>query len=320
MQCVCLARFRENWVENKAACALAQDITMRSPPVDRREYRDELQWRRGKQGRCSFIRVVELPDKGKGVVASQDIPEGTLLVQERGLISFLYSGVYEKDVASIRRAYAVVDDRGKHILNELADVHLYRGCRTIEGIVFTNSCEVPCGKSCSMFQKMKRECCSSDVYQHFSRFNHACDPNVGWKIEKTSPHRLIMRTVRHVTCGEELCIDYGYEKWPFRCLCVGCSQVDDERWYASHRRVTSSLGGEQVLKSASLESACRVRLRCDDDRRGDAAAMDAAAAHGSGGVARMENTDDQAAVEEFGAIMAHMEAFRTKRWISLGRA
>lgn len=157
----------------------------------------------------------------------------------------MFTGDHEANVASIRSKYERLPEREQLTLSNLHDVHLYRGEKTIEGIVFTSNAAVKCGAWCSKFRERRQHtsdesacvCGSADMYPHFSRFNHRCTfPNVQWDTERQWPHRMRMWTLRDVRRGEELCISYrSTEELPFRCVCDDCKDSCFSAQYVEYR-------------------------------------------------------------------------------------
>lgn len=89
------------------------------------------------------------------------------------------------------------------------------------------------------------------LYQHSSYFNHSCEPNLHHYFNLAT-HEIIIRTIRKILPGEELCISYIdtgqptlyrrrelYEKYQFYCMCSKCCVEDPlDHWKCSQSQVT----------------------------------------------------------------------------------
>ncbi|CAG9988739.1 unnamed protein product [Clonostachys byssicola] len=161
-----------------------------------------------------------IPLKGIGLVALQDIPQGTLIIRERPLLvarpgapgaleDFLSSELKKLDKASQRQFLSLHNNfPGKH---------------PFAGIMKTNA--LPCGSGSEI----------GAVYPTICRINHSCLPNSQNTWNSDTKIETIF-AIRPIKCGEEITIMYDQggpstvrqaslkQSFGFKCSCVVCSQ------------------------------------------------------------------------------------------------
>ncbi|CAH0046640.1 unnamed protein product [Clonostachys solani] len=161
-----------------------------------------------------------IPLKGIGLVALQDIPQGTLIIQEKPLLvarpgapgtleAFLSSELKKLDKSSQRQFLSLHNNfPGKH---------------PFAGIMKTNA--LPCGSRSEI----------GAVYPTICRINHSCLPNSQNTWNSDTKIETIF-AIRPINCGEEITITYDQggpsavrraslkQSFGFQCSCVVCSQ------------------------------------------------------------------------------------------------
>ncbi|KAK2459653.1 hypothetical protein APHAL10511_008298 [Amanita phalloides] len=194
-------------------------------------------------GEASIFKVVDLPGKGKGLVATRDIKQGELLIREKPLFlvpSQLSSSptqfIWEK-VQSLIPA-----DRAAYMA--LSYVHLPKGAdpqkqpeEVALAIFQTNA--VSAGEGVGIFPRM-------------ARLNHGCAGSFNsvysWREDEGV---LVVHALKNISMGQELLTTYMNTKQPrtqrraylaehygFECSCSVCSLPEEES-RASDERLTA---------------------------------------------------------------------------------
>lgn len=205
---------------NKAHLALKPTEERKSKSPRRSQNHDILQKMYYKIQHSSMIE-----GKGQGAFATQDIPQGTIIMSEYPLLK-------SKDSSFPRGSYNALDKKSLEKFNKLYD-DCDGGKRdsTAPGIFHTNKFFISGDESA--------------VFEDISRINHSCKPNTEWSwVEDTG--RMEVVALRHIKCGEELHHSYiildDYKSvdarrqrlvsWEFFCRCERCLL---EAWQARYR-------------------------------------------------------------------------------------
>eukprot|EP00930_Biecheleria_cincta_P026903 TRINITY_DN18911_c0_g1_i2.p1 TRINITY_DN18911_c0_g1~~TRINITY_DN18911_c0_g1_i2.p1 ORF type:complete len:348 (+),score=66.93 TRINITY_DN18911_c0_g1_i2:77-1120(+) len=183
------------------------------------------------------LECVDIPGKGIGVLAKQEIPAGTLVM-------------LEKPVLQTRD-----ENRIEFLMNELSDdvkaevMKLHNDFSdepTTIGIFHTNSMACPSAGN-SDFDAPR------GLFLNMSRFNHSCSPNAmqSWIADRGE---MQLRAVRSISKGEEICICYidpssaweqrqqdFKENFGFLCRCPVCSAPS-----GSEERISSDRNRAQM--------------------------------------------------------------------------
>lgn len=190
-----------------------------------------------------------MPDKGKGCVATQDIPAGAVVFMEQALMRVRddaswadYIAAYEAlspdDKASVLELYGNfkqrIADSAEHELSQPRADGSYLLTRVKKhylDVIFkfdTNSFYME-DEDPDDDDKPG----TSGLFPRTSRFNHSCDPNLQYSVEWT-PGWWICKAKRDIRSGEELTIEYvprvwsvterteALSKWGFTCNCSAC--------------------------------------------------------------------------------------------------
>lgn len=201
-----------------------------------------------------YFKIEDIPGKGKGVVATQNISPGTCIFREPPLFttaSLTSAATQEKDLATILRSLPKDGQR--------AFLSLYNnnpGKEPLTNIVRTNAYPLGAGSNVGA------------IFPVIARFNHACRPNVQHAWNKS----LGMETcyvIRPVKPGDELTLSYHAggpstkrrtelkTYFGFDCACEMCSMPPDQL----------AISDERLTRAQKLDAAIgdpkRVRLLPD---------------------------------------------------------
>ncbi|ORY09142.1 hypothetical protein BCR34DRAFT_589506 [Clohesyomyces aquaticus] len=174
--------------------------------------------------------VEDVPGKGKGLIAAEDIPMGTRIISEKPIID---SGQDVADMEQLQiRICQQVSSLGQEQQREFLSMeNIYPYSNTAErlrGIFRTNA--LPIGPDLA----------TGGIFFKACRINHACDCNAV-NFWNGNIKQLTIRAVRDIRKGEEITISYlpGYrnrqlrqeELWKnfkFMCSCRLCSLPPDQ--------------------------------------------------------------------------------------------
>mmetsp|Transcript_72746 Transcript_72746/g.236248 ORF Transcript_72746/g.236248 Transcript_72746/m.236248 type:complete len:393 (-) Transcript_72746:501-1679(-) len=182
--------------------------------------------------RTDCFEIVEVPNKGKGVVATRDIEKGEPIVVEHPVVSFIdaeRSGLQSKVRRSVSGEQLQLKEEqlspiAKALVFELHDRYAVDGKeKTLEGIVSTNA-----------FQGDDNQY-ATNLLLVISRFNCSCKANASanWRSQEK---RQAVYATRRIAKGEEICISYldtkqastevrrAYleKKYGYTCMCESC--------------------------------------------------------------------------------------------------
>ncbi|GAA5851414.1 hypothetical protein JCM5353_006869 [Sporobolomyces roseus] len=169
--------------------------------------------------------VVDVPGKGKGIVALRDLEEGDLLFSEKPVVVVdrnLQLSVPEM-VSYLDRQVSSLSEEDSKAFNQLAIAPPAKSEATSYGIAMTNGISIETGPS------------EGGVFLLASRLNHSCRPSVAWRWD-SKEEKLRVQLVRSVKKGEELTVSYTpameqsgprratlQRRYGFDCDCEVCS-------------------------------------------------------------------------------------------------
>ncbi|PSN63744.1 SET domain-containing protein [Corynespora cassiicola Philippines] len=174
--------------------------------------------------------VEDVPGKGKGLIATKDIPKGTRIISE---IPIITSGQDTPDMEQLgiriyQQLRSLSEDQRREFLS-MSNVYTYTN--TIEryrGIFRTNA--LPTGPCLDI----------GGVFLITCRINHACDANAV-NFWNDNLNKITIHAVRDICKGEEIAISYSKysrnrqarqkelrENFKFTCLCQLCSLPPDQ--------------------------------------------------------------------------------------------
>ena len=169
----------------------------------------------------SPFEITEVPSKGLGAVATRDIKEGEVVVEERPPITYVDGPDWER---KIQEQFEALPAKTQEALMRLHDVN---EDKTLTGIFNTNS--IGCYS----------ETLDGSLCVVVSRFNHSCLPNCEqfWDDELFRQKLFACQDIRK---GEELCFSYVEpflsfgqrsrifeERYAFQCRCPACTTSTD---------------------------------------------------------------------------------------------
>lgn len=176
--------------------------------------------RRGRWARRaaeSPFEIKEVPSKGLGAVATRDIGEGELVVEERPSITFVDLPDWE---GKIQEQFEMLPAKTQEALMELHDID---ESKSLTGVFNTNS--IGCYS----------ESLDGSLCVVVSRFNHSCLPNCE-QFWDDDMFRQKLFACRDISKGEELCFSYVEpflslaerqqifrQRYAFHCRCPACT-------------------------------------------------------------------------------------------------
>eukprot|EP00759_Apiculatamorpha_spiralis_P000763 PhF_6_TR1034/c0_g1_i1/m.2100/K21053/ade; adenine deaminase len=158
-----------------------------------------------------YYRVVPVPNKGNGCLASSPIPKGTVITFDK---PFLCTTPQEFE--------STVFPYNPTLYNTLCGANVHEK-------ILWNVFSAHQGTKMALYPKI-------------SSFNHSCIPNCAMMVSQSHSAAAIVYTLRDVAPNEELCISYlgGGDVWPkkvrsgwlekghaFTCVCQTCSSSSD---------------------------------------------------------------------------------------------
>ncbi|KAI0024474.1 hypothetical protein F4780DRAFT_603510 [Xylariomycetidae sp. FL0641] len=218
-----------NWLDvHDTIQSNSQVLSSSSRIVGREPERDYPS--RGKDGRV--FEIVDVPGKGKGLVANHNIATGTRILCEAPL--FTVPGgpprAMNEDVASKLRLLSKEKQR------QFLSMHnSFPGPFALVGIFLTNA--IPCGPDAA----------TAGVYLESCLINHACVPNCH-RASNEKTHRETTHAIRDILAGEEITITYVEDHvfsrrrfelllhWGFDCHCELCTLPAPDRQRSDRRR------------------------------------------------------------------------------------
>lgn len=220
-----------------------------------------------------MVAVVDIPGKGKGVVALLNIPAGTRITKEAPYMIMTAGNPSEVDT-NITKALTKLDEKQRSAFQSLHNADPSHPCANY-AIFNTNA--LPLGVNSP----------KAAVYPTLCRINHSCLPNAhhSWN------ENLKMETfhaLRNIRRGEEVTIAYTVDgpraqrrallqnKFGFECQCEACGASDEEVAASDARRrqiadLDERIGQPMRLRmmpgTVRAECACLVAL-LEEEYRG----------------------------------------------------
>lgn len=203
----------------------------------------------------------EIPGKGKGLIATQKIPQGTRILSEEPLIrvpeNLLDS---QTQIASIHQQFDSLSPDLQQAFLSLHNIHSNDTTSRYLGIFQTNG--LPFGDAVE----------EGGIFLNACRINHACDNNAQ-KSWNANIERHTVHAMRDIEKGEEITIYYLSDlnrrelrqealrrKFSFECLCRLCSLPPDQS-QESDRRLEDILKLDDLIGRDGLEGIRSAPLR-----------------------------------------------------------
>ncbi|KAH7127399.1 hypothetical protein EDB81DRAFT_907673 [Dactylonectria macrodidyma] len=228
----------------------------------------------------ALFEVLEIPGRGRGLVARRDIARGTRILLETPILTGYAMKPEDMDTV----VAATLKQLPKSEQQEFLLLHnKFPGKLPFYGIMRTNS--LCCGPGSDI----------GAVYATISLINHSCLPNSHGSWNRQQGHETV-HAIRDIVCGEEITLAYTAEDLPsrprqavlkesfgFDCYCVVCSlphlqlQASDARRSRMHQLELLIDDRLTVHNSPGSSLAnCRAFLRdLDDEYCGSAAGLTA---------------------------------------------
>lgn len=223
----------------------------------------------GEQDPERLWKIEDLPGKGKGLIATNDITPGTLVMSESYLITTEVVTDHDEDVTEkdLEKALKSLSLESQHSYRSLHNNFPEDTKHPLSGIVRSNA--YPLGIDSE----------HGGVFPNISRINHSCLPNVVqyWNelAEKEEVH-----AVRPITKGEEITTSYHQfgtseerkqllkAHFRFNCACILCSlppeelQASDER-LSRAQELDDIIGNSEICyyEPEKVLNSCRSQLK-----------------------------------------------------------
>ncbi|CAG8974815.1 hypothetical protein HYALB_00000429 [Hymenoscyphus albidus] len=188
--------------------------------------------------------IESIPDKGKGVIAAQDITPGTLLISEPPLLTTAVITSIPTTEADLARALKASSKGIQRAFLSLHNNYVGQGT-PLTNIIRSNG--YPLGASSDV----------GGVFELTSRINHSCQPNAyhGWNplLEEHTVY-----AIRQISAGEEITLAYHYggpseyrkeilkERFGFDCTCSICTLPPSEQKASDDRHVLAQTLDAQI--------------------------------------------------------------------------
>ena len=181
--------------------------------------------------------IVDVPGKGKGLVATRFIPSGSLILSESPIVvSEIITGIDEMSSHWTKLCETVtkLDVKKKNLFLSL---HNARPDLQLLGLFGSNSITIPSFKDTNSSDTSKPK---AAIFPTISRINHSCAPNVVWSWNKQRSKEEL-RAIVDINTGSEIFASYvnilfpsnnrkkelSY-KYNFNCQCSICSLPSNE--------------------------------------------------------------------------------------------
>eukprot|EP00092_Neocalanus_flemingeri_P030652 GFUD01033282.1.p1 GENE.GFUD01033282.1~~GFUD01033282.1.p1 ORF type:complete len:318 (+),score=82.96 GFUD01033282.1:47-1000(+) len=205
----------------------------------------------------NIFKVEEIPDKGKGMVASQNIYQGDLILTETPHIDVIFED-YDQALLEIIRQFGDMKHEIKEEFANLFDsedsLNKKMSRSKILRIFLAN---------CVDIKGPIEEEDHRGVFLMFSRINHSCSSNAVISWSKLKPNEISIRASRNISVDEEITINYIRDEgcfylkkkrkeilqqmWHFDCRCEVCF-LDEEAFHENENIRRQILELEDELK------------------------------------------------------------------------
>jgi hypothetical protein len=175
------------------------------------------------------MEVKQADSKGLGGFAVADIPRGTRILAEEGMLQIVGAHAEAKEILD------AFERISKSQQNSYLELHAYAHQNLIRAV------ERELGQRWNDISELHRKVLSvwatntfGEVFLLGSRFNHSCIPNVDFAYN-TNLKKETFHAVRDIAAGEELtvmyidgvCLTHAHrqsklDNWGFTCMCLAC--------------------------------------------------------------------------------------------------
>jgi SET domain len=209
----------------------------------------------------SLWKIAPIPGKGLGLIATQDITPGTLLLSESPLLTTEGVTTIDLEVAEsqLRKKFSSLSLSSQKAFMALHNN--YPDDKPLSGIVRSNG--YPLGPGAE----------AGGVYETISRINHSCAPNV---VQAWNPlaEKETVYAVRSMSAGTEICTAYhvggpSSERqkilkmyFGFDCTCALCSLPQEKLKMSDERMVEAEELDETIGDSKKVRFQADEVLAC----------------------------------------------------------
>ena len=194
-----------------------------------------------------FFKLQRTQDKGFGLFAARSIPRGTRIIEESPLLAMPHEQGCDLSAINLENALQGLNREQR---DKFFELHRNRGLSSQESQELTNLNRGGLADAAAIFEANCVEMSEinttrAGVFEHYSRINHACNPNVHNSYNLTLG-KLTVHAIQQINKGEELLTSYidGTCKtrqqrqkilidWGFECGCKTCTgpkaAASDER-------------------------------------------------------------------------------------------
>ncbi|KAG6030569.1 hypothetical protein E4U19_000408 [Claviceps sp. Clav32 group G5] len=202
----------------------------------------------------SMYTFQDIPGKGKGLVATRNIPKGTRILSEQALFTITYVADVQERQRLISQQVDLLSNDQRHAFLSMHNVHPFNDSAKRYFGIFQTNC-LPAGGTSPPYK--------SAICLQVCRINHDCEYNAifNWN-ERIKRHTV--HVIRDIDAGEEITVPYvDFLKnreirqtilkaaWDFTCSCRLCS-LPDEQSQERDRKL------DQIVR---LEEFCKLGLK-----------------------------------------------------------
>ncbi|KAG6026472.1 hypothetical protein E4U19_002597 [Claviceps sp. Clav32 group G5] len=204
--------------------------------------------------RQAWYALKNVPNKGKGLVATRDIPRGTRILSEKPLITMPIDKTLEERRTLICQQLDSLSNDQRHAFLSMNNVHPFNDtAEQYIGIFRTNALPT------EEFPD------KAAIFLEASRINHDCDNNAIHNWNETIKRHTV-HAIREIEEGEEITLSYVSlledretrqsklkEKFNFTCTCRVCS-LPEEQSQERDRKLEEIVRTNELLKICMLQS------------------------------------------------------------------
>ncbi|KAG6026462.1 hypothetical protein E4U19_002587 [Claviceps sp. Clav32 group G5] len=234
----------------------------------------------------SLYVLQDIPGKGKGLVATRNIPKGTRIISEQALFTILdYENLsLDERKRLVCQQFDALSRDEKDTFMSLDNTCPFNDSEEqCFGIFITSRLHLGDGL------RFSEESASAGIFPETCRINHDCESNA-YNVWNENIERHTVHAIRDIRSGEEITMNYVsnvlkrkvrqtrlQESFGFTCSCRICS-LPEAQSQQRDRMVETAIGLDKRAQAMRWESplealsCCRTSLMChnSDERREDA--------------------------------------------------
>jgi len=190
-------------------------------------------WKIHKKQCSKPYKIVKIPSKGFGLVATRSLSQGDLIIKEKAALILPLKTPTQNKASVLMQQFEMLNEKER-------DAVLNLHCEKLDTSSLDEKLEDIFSCNCIEIIPIN----SVALYTTIPRINHSCSPNVIWSWVSGTYNVKEIRAVRNIDPGEELCANYidSFEgtlssseerqnrlrKWNFTCTCQICSLEPDK--------------------------------------------------------------------------------------------